>query len=233
MTTQPDDRLPLERLADAVREMQAQRADVDDTLDAITRVATATVPGAEHAGISLIAEKGRVISRAPTSPLPRKLDELQEELGEGPCLRALRTDEVVRVEDVRKDPRWPEFARRASELGIRSILAFQLYTHEESLGALNLYSTVPAAFGADSYEMGIALATNAAIALIDAQRQSQWRSALVSRDLIGQAKGMLMERYKVDAVQAFALLTRLSQDSNTPVALIARAIVRREPPYGG
>ena len=232
MSNDSDDRLLGERLADAVREMQAQRDDVDDTLDAITRVAIATVPGAQHAGISLITAKGRITSCAPTSPLTRKLDELQEELGAGPCVQALRTDEFVRVDDVANDPRWPTFARRASELGVASIMAFQLYTHEENLGALNLYAETAGAFGTDSYDVGIALATNAGIAVLDAQRQSQWHSALISRDLIGQAKGMLMERYKIDAVQAFALLTRLSQDSNTPVAVIARSIAHREPPFG-
>ena len=108
------------------------------------------------------------------------------------------------------------------------MLSFQLYTDHDNLGALNLYGMETHAFGPESHDMGLTLATHAAIALSTAQQHSQWASALSSRDLIGQAKGILMERYDIDSVQAFELIRQLSQERNTKVVELARSIAQRE-----
>jgi AmiR/NasT family two-component response regulator len=93
---------------------------------------------------------------------------------------------------------------------------------------LNFYADQPYAFDDDAAEMGLILATHAAVGWNMVRRDEQFRSALASRDIIGQAKGMIMERFKIDAVQAFELLKRLSQSSNTPLAVVARQLVESE-----
>ncbi len=104
-------------------------------------------------------------SRAWTSDLPRSVDALQEELGQGPCLDAVWEHPVVRVDDVRSDERWPQFSGRAAELGAGSMMCFQLSVEGDVLGALNLYSRTAGAFDDDSREIGLMFASHAAVAL--------------------------------------------------------------------
>ena len=144
---------------------------------------------------------------------------------QGPCLEAAQADSVVRSPDLRREQRWPEFVAAAIAAGVYSTLSFQLYTHHQGSGALNLLSTRAHAFDVRAETTLAMLATHAAITLIAADRDTQFRSALASRDIIGQAKGIIMERYKLDAGRAFALLTKLSQDSNTPLRLVAQRLV--------
>ena len=218
------------RMAELARDMQREHASVERTLQSITLAALDNVAGTAHAGITLVLGSRKVESRAATSAVPRKLDELQEQLGTGPCLQAIREHETVHIPDLAAETRWPPFTSAALGLGVASMLSFQLYTDGDNLGALTLYGATAHAFGRDAYDTGVALATHAAIALIAAQRQSQWESALASRDIIGQAKGMLMERYHIDALRAFDLLARLSQEANTKLADIARQLVEHDHP---
>lgn len=134
-------------------------------------------------------------------------------------------DAMVKCNHLLDDPRWPTFAEAAATAGVSSMLSFQLYTHNARKGALNLFGRRPGVFGADAEAVGAMLATHAAIALLAHDKELQFRSALASRDVIGQAKGMIMERFGVDAIRAFELLTHLSQDSNTRVAQVAAEIV--------
>jgi len=131
---------------------------------------------------------------------------------------------VVRVVDLRDDSRWPVLGERADALGVRSMLCFQLYVHGDSMGGLNVLSSKPNAFDEDAEIVGAMIATHAAIALADSQKLEDLRHALVNRDLIGQAKGILMERFKIDADQAFALLTRVSQDRNVKLHRLAEEL---------
>ncbi len=214
-------------MAALARLIQREHADLERTLSAITAAAVGVVPGTSWAGITLVTARRRLESRAATADVATKLDALQQELGEGPCLHSAWEHETVQVNDLAADERWPAFAAGAVRLGVRSMLSFQLYTYEENLGALNLHSAQSHAFGTDSYDAGITLAAHAAVVLSGARREDQFRSALASRDVIGQAKGMLMERFGIDAVQAFALLTRMSQDTNTPLVEVARSVAQR------
>jgi hypothetical protein len=112
---------------------------------------------------------------------------------------------------------------------VHAMLSFQLYTHNGRMGALNLFALTPDAFSLEAEALGAMLATHVANAFIAADKELQFQSALNSRDVIGQAKGMIMERFGIDAIHAFDLLTRLSQQSNTRLAEVAAELVARGP----
>ncbi|PWW22169.1 GAF domain-containing protein [Geodermatophilus normandii] len=216
----PIDR-PDELMSRIARRLQVEHGDVEGLLQAITTAAVTTVPGAETGSISYVHARRQVQSRAATGDLSRRVDEAQERLHEGPCLDAVWEQQVVRVEDMRHEPRWPRFAAEAAALGVGSSLSFRLMVEDDRLGALNLYSHGPGAFTDASVEIGLAIAAHAAIALTGARTEANLRAAIDSRDLIGQAKGILMERYKITAAQAFAVLARASQETNRKLLDIA------------
>lgn len=143
--------------------------------------------------------------------MPEQVDALQSETGQGPCLDAVFEQQTVRVPDMRTEQRWPEFARLAADLGAASMLSFQLYVEGDNLGALNLYARTPDAFTDESEQVGLLVASHAAVAFADARKLDHAKAAIDTRDLIGQAKGILMERHKITAQQAFRILSRASQ----------------------
>ncbi|WP_244324367.1 GAF and ANTAR domain-containing protein [Mycobacterium timonense] len=206
---------------------------VEDVLPEVTAGAVRLLPGVDHAGISLVVKghSREIASTAATGSVPMKLDELQQKYQQGPCWDAIWEHHTVRVDDFESEARWPEFVEAAcAETPVRSSLSIQLYTDETELGALNLYCERPHIFDAHIEEIALALAAHAAIAFSGARRSDQFRSALASRDIIGQAKGIVMERYKVNAVAAFGLLLRLSQNTNTPLYEIARRLINADYP---
>ncbi|MDT5203627.1 MAG: hypothetical protein QOD34_263 [Mycobacterium sp.] len=197
---------------------------IQETLAGVTAAAVDLIRGVDYADVLLI-EKDHFDSIAATAPVVKELDAVQERLGQGPCLQAAVADSVIRCADLRDDPRWPQFAAAATRLGVHSMLSFQLYTIKGGAGALNLLGSAPRAFSAEGEALGAVLATHAAVALAAINREHQFESALASRDNIGQAKGILMERLSIDAVQAFALLKQLSQSTNTPLRIIAQRVI--------
>ncbi len=225
MTEDPGTAGASRRLGDVMsriaRELQGEHGDVDATLHAITAAAVTTVPGADECGVSYVTARRRVDPRAATSELPRRLDALQQELGQGPCLDAIWENLLVDVGDIASDQRWPVFARQAAERGIRSMLSFQLFVVGDHLGAMNLYSRRPHAFDGESREIGQIFAAHAAVALAGAEHEEHLRAGMVNRDLIGQAKGILMERFRLTALQAFDVLSRVSQETNRKLVDIA------------
>lgn len=223
-------------MAELVRELHAVPESAPDALDtvlfAVTAGALDNVAGTDHAGVLLVDAAQRTLTTvAPTDDVMVTLDRLQQETGQGPCLAAASgdtasDDTVVWVDDIAGDPRWPRLsARIVDETPARSSMSFRLFTHQGTLGALNLFSDTANAFDEDSREIGRVFATHAALAMFRTRQQGEFRSALASRDTIGQAKGMIMERFGIDAVQAFALLRKLSQDGNAPLADVARRLV--------
>ena len=124
------------------------------------------------------------------------------------------------------ETRWPEFARRASQAGAASMLSIQLYVEGDNLGALNLYGRAPNAFDDESEQVGLLFASHAAVAYAGVRKEAQLANAVASRDLIGQAKGILMERYKISPERAFLVLTRVSQNTNRKLNDIATELVR-------
>lgn len=209
-------------MADLTRPLAAETT-LDDTLAAVTDNAVKLIDGVHYADVMLVHDD-TVESVAPTDSMVTDLDALQLRLRQGPCLQAADGEELIQCRDLTKDERWPQFAVRAVDAGVHSMLSFRLYTHRKGSGALNLLSRATDPFDSDDLLVGAMLATHAATAVLAVNRQRQFESALESRDIIGQAKGMLMERFDVSAVRAFEMMTALSQDTNTPLRIIARRI---------
>ncbi|MGV0741543.1 GAF and ANTAR domain-containing protein [Mycolicibacterium sp. XJ870] len=204
--------------------------DIDAILETVTTRAVELISDVDFAGVLLI-DAHRYRSIAPTAAIATHLDNIQIELQEGPCLEAATDNPAILCPDLASETRWPDFAAAAVAAGVGAMMSFQLYSYTKLMnadrgrGALNLFSQSRCDFSVEDQAVGAMLATHAATALIAADRQTQFESALASRDILGQAKGILMERFKVDAVHAFDLLVRLSQDSNTPVRVVAQRIV--------
>jgi GAF domain-containing protein len=210
-------------LAKAAREMHSRR-DLLSTLQVIAETAQRSLPGIDHAGISVTHRDGRVETMAATDQLVWKLDQLQYELNEGPCLDAIWTDTVVRVDNAHHEQRWPRFIPGAVALGLRAQLGLRLYD-AQTLGSLNLYATESDTINPDTVWMAELLATQAAIALGHARQEEHLNQALFTRKVIGQAIGILMGRYDLDEDRAFAFLTRVSQDGNTKLRDVAARLV--------
>lgn len=214
-----------QRMAAVARELRVEHSDPDRTLLAITESAVMNVPAAEAASITTVLQGKFVHSAALAGEIAAQCDALQEQLREGPCLESAVEQRTIRIDDMDTDDRWPRFAVEASGLGVKSMICFQLYVEGHNFGALNLHSTRAYAFGEDAESIGSLFAAHAAIAFSSAREEQQIRAALTTRDVIGQAKGMLMERYKLGAQAAFALLSKLSQDTNTRLADLAHQVV--------
>ena len=201
--------------------------DPDVMLAEIIAAAVAMVPGVDEGSVSVVTGRRNIGSQAPTGDLPIEVDALQEETQQGPCLDAAYEHLTVRVADMASETRWPEFARRASQAGAASMLSLQLYVEGDNLGALNLYSRTPNAFDDESEQVGLLFASHAAVAYAGVRKEAQLAKAVVSRDLIGQAKGILMERYNISGERAFLVLTRISQETNRKLHDIATELVRQ------
>src|SRR3954471_15162229 len=213
------------RLAAAARGLQ-QQSDPEQVLDHIVGLAVAMVPGADEATITMVRGRRHVYSAAATGDLARWFDVLQDETGEGPCLDAMWQQQTVRVDDLAGDPRWPVLGPRAGERGVGSMLCLQLFAHEDTLGALDLLAREKAAFTDESEHIGLLLASHAAIAVAGSQKLERAAIALANRDIIGQAKGILMERFRLTADQAFEVLAKVSQDTNRKLYAVADDLAR-------
>lgn len=219
-------------LAALVRDLQQSgQPNAEIALNDLVQSAVKSVPGADFAGITQAAGCGAIDSVAATDDAAVTLDEIQRRHGEGPCLSAAWDNQTIVVDDLTTDHRWPRYRRDALDsTTVRSVMSFRLFSGPRGVGALNFYADRPGVFGDEAVEVGLVYATHAAIAWDVQRRDEQFRSALASRDIIGQAKGMLMERFNIDAVRAFELLKRLSQDGNIPLADVARRLVHVDHP---
>ncbi|BCJ70327.1 GAF and ANTAR domain-containing protein [Polymorphospora rubra] len=212
-------------LGDLARRLRGEKSE-QNTLDAIVHAAVDTIPGAGHAGVSEVRRRRRIRTTAATADVVRAVDEVQYNADEGPCLSALYEQVTVRVPDLAADPRWPRFTAGTAKLGIGSMLSFRLYTAEDdNLGVLNLYAERAGAFTDESEQVGLLFAAHAAVAMSDAQQVTQLTHALGVRDVIGQAKGILMERHRLTGDQAFASLVTSSQRTNMKLLEVALRLV--------
>ena len=220
----------IREVAELVQTLQQQQnTDVDTALGELTQSAVSALPGAQYAGLTIAFRDGKIQTASATGSYPVLLDDIQQRHGQGPCLSAAWEHHVIRINDMKLEKRWPAYCRDAiQESPIRSTISFQLFADHNSMGVLNFYAEQPKAFDEEAAELGLILATHTALAWNMVRRAEQFRSALASRDIIGQAKGMIMERFKIDAVQAFELLRRLSQSSNTALVVVARQLVESE-----
>jgi GAF domain-containing protein len=212
-----------ELLGDLARKLQQQPSEVA-TLEAMTHSVVGTLPGAEYAGVTLVHQRREVETVAATDPLVELIDAAQYETGQGPCLDALWESETVQMSDVDAESRWPQFTLRARGHGVRSMLSTRLFVHADRLGALNTYAASPDAFPDEALDVIRLLATHAAVALASARKINQLSHAVATRDVIGQAKGILMERHKVTADEAFNLLVQASQHSHLKLREVAERL---------
>jgi GAF domain-containing protein len=212
-------------IAEAARTLNKPRS-LDDTLQTIVEVACNSVPGFDHVGIATLEKKGAVETRAFTGDLVLPLDKVQYALREGPSSAALQGEEAVSVSSLRREERWPRYVRRALEAGVRSQLAVKLYLDEGTLGGISFYSTVSDEVSDDAQALAGLFATHAAIALGHAQERQSLNEGLQTRKAIGEALGILMERYGMNEDRAFAFLVRASSHSNIKLRVVAEELVQ-------
>jgi GAF domain-containing protein len=196
-----------------------------DVLAGVSKTVIDVIPGADLAGFLLISKGGKYETNAPTSDLMYEVDRLQIENQEGPCVEAALDELIVRTDDFQREQRWPHYSAEVLKLGLRSALSFKLYTTQRNAGALNIFGFEPNAFGSEDEGVGFVLAAHAAAAILASRQGEQLQSALSSRDLIGQAKGIIMERFNVDAVRAFEMMRELSQTENIKLVEVAKRVI--------
>lgn len=205
------------------RALRVEEGNLETTLAAILVAAVDLIDGANAAGLNLLVKK-KFVPQVVFGAAPPLLDELQQRTERGPCVEASREQHVVDLADTRTDARWPEFTEMAVELGVLSMLCVPLWVDERKLGSLSLYSSEPHAFDQTAARLANLYATHAALALADAQRVDQLHRVVTNRDLIGQAKGILMATQRITADDAFALLTNASQRLNRKLVDIAEVV---------
>lgn len=193
-------------------------------LNAIVGAAVPIVPGASWAGVSLVTKR-RVEPAAATDDIVARLDALQTSLREGPALSVLDERRPIVVNNLAVAEKWPQFISSATDLGVHSMLVFPLLVQRETLGVLTLYGATPHAFTDDSVAIGEILAQHATVAVAGSTATEQLHLAVASRDVIGQAKGILMHRDRLTGLQAFATLTKASQETNVRLVDVARWLV--------
>lgn len=203
---------------------------VEATLRAVVNLAVATIEGCSFAGVFVLQE-GRVTTAVGTGTVAATIDDLQLREEEGPCLDAIALGPASYAEDLAQDPRWPNFGPEAAAAGVRSLLALRL-SADHTLGALNLYGSYPAAFGPVDQAKGLILAGLGGVALSlakaheeEARLAENLHQALTTRELVGQAQGILMERERITGAQAFDILRRASQHLNIKLREVAQELI--------
>jgi GAF domain-containing protein len=212
------------RMAELARKTAAPST-LQEVLLGVTTAAVELIPGADLAGVLLVKKGGEFESHAETDSLVAKLDRLQHDFAEGPCAEAALEHTIVRSDDLRSEPRWPRYAPAAVDLEVLGGLSFKLYTADRTAGALNVFSHRADAWDTDAENTGAILAAHAATAILAQRQGEQLESALLTRDRIGQAKGIIMQSYGVDDVRAFEMLRRISQETQTKLADIAQRVI--------
>ena len=198
---------------------------VDQTLQRIVDTAVTTIPGCDHAGISLV-ERRRVSTAAASDEVPETVDSIQYEADSGPLLDAIHEQEVLLVDDLVDETRWVEFSQRAVDAtGVRSVLSLRLFAERDTMGALNLYSRSPNAFDEEAQAIGVVFAAHAAVALSSSRREANLERALESRDVIGQAKGILIAQRQMTADEAFEALRHAARNLNLKLRDVADRVV--------
>jgi transcriptional regulator with GAF, ATPase, and Fis domain len=221
-----------ERMAEVARQLQDHQSDPEATFDLATKLVHSNVDGCDSAGLSFVHARQRVDTVAATDHMAFDADQLQYELGEGPCLDSIWEEEMVHSPDLAHDQRWPNWGPRVvQETEAESILCFRLFTHQDTMGALNLYSRTRDAFDRDAQDEGRAIAAHVAIAVAASQEVQHLSKGLHSHTIIGQATGILMERFDLDATVAFSVLVRLSQDNNVKLHEVAAETVATRASY--
>lgn len=213
--------------ANAIAEMALRLHDEPTSMETVERVLDYALKavGCDFAGVIFLHKKSsRIETIAATDPVIAKLDQIQMEIGQGPDIDALADRLSIIVDDTRSEDRWPAWAEMVAASGVRSLLNVRLYTSAEVLGTLNLYSAAPQAFDTDDQAVAHVIARHAAVAIASARNEENLIQAVDARKIIGQAQGILMERYDLDGDKAFEVLVRYSQDNNIKLRDVAREL---------
>ncbi len=204
----------------------------ETTLRRVSDLAVRSIASCDAVGVTLFVD-GSAATRAATGGLVYEVDHYQYDIGEGPCLQSLLDEEVIAVEDMGEELRWPEFCRHAAERGVYSSISFPLMVRDAALGALNLYSQRRLAFSQADRETGSMFAAQAAVAIANADTYAasvklarELREALDSRAVIDQAMGILISQNGCDQILAFETLRAVSQSQNCKLRQVAQAIVQ-------
>lgn len=202
-----------------------QQASIEQTMRTIVDTAPEIVDGAEHAGLTALRRDRTMESPAYTDEVVLLLDRVQSEENEGPCLTAAEQDAVVCIDDMATETRWPKFAARALDLGVRSLIACGLGRTDGWRVALNLHARRPGVFSGRDGEIASLYAAHAALALGNATTIDAMRGGLDRRQVIGEATGILMERHRAASPESFARLVQASQRLNTKIGDVARYVI--------
>lgn len=194
------------------------------SFELVARRAVEVVPGCDRAGITLLRRGGRATTVASTDAVAARLDDLQYELAEGPCVDAARDRLDCISDDLTTEDRWPTWSSEAVVRGVRSVLSVPLQTEQEPLGALNLYAGHAQVFDAAALDIAAIYAIHAASALEQAKLVSGLQSAMQSRHVIGIAQGVLAVRYGIAYDTAFEVLRRLSNELNVKLRDLAQQV---------
>ncbi|GAA2885190.1 transcriptional regulator [Actinoplanes cyaneus] len=204
---------------------------LDDLLNRVASMARRALPGAAEVSVTLV-RRDVPYTAAYTGELALKLDERQYEHHRGPCLQAAAEQKTISVPDTATDSRWDGWAERAAAAGAGSVLSVGLPVHDDISGALNIYGDRPGAFDHDSVTLAQSLAGYAAVALANVhlyhhtnEMVRHMQTAMESRAVIEQAKGIIMAERRCNADDAFAVLTTISQNTNRKVRDVAAALV--------
>jgi GAF domain-containing protein len=206
-------------LSEIARDFQAETTSAA-VMHRIVTAAVDEISGACGAAITLL-DHGTITSPAHSDERSQAVGLAQEDVSEGPCVDTSRQEVTLRSDDLRNDSRWPRWGAVAVAHGVQSVLSLQLFVEEHSMGALNVYGDATNAFDEEAENTALLLAAHAAIALAGTRNVENLSLALNSRDVIGQAKGILMERYKIDPDQAFQLLVMSSQATHHKLREVA------------
>jgi hypothetical protein len=206
--------------------------DGDEVLSALTEWAVRGVPGAEHAGITIGGHSERFETVAATSEVVRSTDQIQYELGHGPCVDAILESTVFNAADLRTDERWPQFGRRAFEAtGIVSMLSLRMFFEDDVdlIAGMNMYARTPAAFGPLAESLALLVATHGALAVANVRHREKAGNLIVAlrnSRTIGIAMGVLMNQRRITDDQAFDLLRIVSQHTHRKLSDIAAEVAQ-------
>ena len=199
--------------------------DVNELLHLICLAAIDAVPGAEYAGITLADRHGKLKTPAATHPLVHKVDALQYQFRQGPCVDAVRGRWQARSDDLRVDVRWPKYGPVAAGLGVVSQMGIELFDEPGLIAGLNLYSSTVGAFDDDTVEAAMLFAIQATHTLGRVMTQKQLTDAMTTSTTIGRATGVVMQRFRLSADRAFELLTRVSRIHDMTIEVLAGQIL--------
>jgi GAF domain-containing protein len=211
----------LERLA---RSLHVDEGGLETTLLAIVESVVETLDCTDFAGLNLLV-RGKFLPQVTVGEPPARLDAFQQQTSQGPCVDASRDQVTVTIKDMACEDRWPRFAALARSCGVQSMLCLPLWVDRARLGSLSLYARSARAFAARERHLADLFATHAALALADAQRTDKLRVAMANRDVIGMAKGILMERHRITPDRAFDALSKTSQQTNQRLHVVAQRLV--------